>query len=83
MQTLPHAPRCTTRSRVRAAYEGTAHCNDRLGSMELIEKERRRLLQSAARAFGLSGVALAAFCLALPGIIASFMAAAKVGTRAT
>lgn len=37
--------------------------------MELIEKERRRLLQSAARAFGLSGVALAAFCLALPGIV--------------
>ncbi len=37
--------------------------------MELIEKERRRLLQSAARAFGLSGVVLAAFCLALPGIV--------------
>jgi signal transduction histidine kinase len=37
--------------------------------MELIEKERRRLLQSAARAFGLSGVVLAAFCLSLPGIV--------------
>lgn len=37
--------------------------------MELIEKERRRLLQSAARAFGLSGVVLAAFCLALPGVV--------------
>jgi len=37
--------------------------------MELIEKERRRLLQSAARAFGLSGVVLAALCLALPGIV--------------
>jgi len=37
--------------------------------MELIEKERRRLLQSAARTFGLSGVVLAAFCLALPGVV--------------
>ncbi|WP_439563655.1 sensor histidine kinase [Microcella sp.] len=37
--------------------------------MDLIEKERRRLLQSAARAFGLSGVVLAAFCLSLPGIV--------------
>ena len=37
--------------------------------MELIEKERRRLLQSATRAFGLSGVVLTALCLALPGIV--------------
>ncbi len=37
--------------------------------MELIEKDRRRLLQRAARAFGLSGVALTAFCLALPGVV--------------
>ena len=39
--------------------------------MELIEKERRRLLQSATRAFGLSGVVLTALCLALPGIVDS------------
>lgn len=37
--------------------------------MELIEKERRRLLQSAARAFGLTGVVLSAICLALPGVV--------------
>lgn len=37
--------------------------------MELIEKERRRLLQSATRAFGLSGVVLTALCLSLPGIV--------------
>ncbi len=35
----------------------------------MIEKERQRLLRSAARAFGLSGVILSAFCLALPGVI--------------
>ncbi len=35
----------------------------------MIEKERQRLLRSAARAFGLSGVVLSAFCLALPGVI--------------
>jgi signal transduction histidine kinase len=35
----------------------------------VIEKERQRLLRSAARAFGLSGVILSAFCLALPGVI--------------
>ncbi len=37
--------------------------------MELIEKDRRRLLRRAARAFGLSGVTVAAFCLALPGVV--------------
>jgi len=37
--------------------------------MELIEKERRRLLQSAARAFGLSGVLIAGICLSLPGVV--------------
>ncbi|MDX2025788.1 MAG: histidine kinase, partial [Microcella sp.] len=37
--------------------------------MELIEKERRRLLQSAARAFGLTGVLISALCLALPGVV--------------
>lgn len=37
--------------------------------MELIERERRRLLRSAARAFGLSGVVLAAICLSLPGVV--------------
>ncbi|UYN83911.1 MAG: histidine kinase [Microcella sp.] len=37
--------------------------------MELIERERQRLLRSAARAFGLSGVVLAAICLSLPGVV--------------
>lgn len=41
----------------------------RLGRMDLIEKERHRLLQSATRALGLSGVMLAALCLALPGVV--------------
>lgn len=35
----------------------------------MIEKERQRLLRSAARAFGLSGVILSAVCLALPGVV--------------
>ena len=35
----------------------------------MIEKERRALLQRAARAFGLAGVLLSAFCLSLPGIV--------------
>lgn len=35
----------------------------------MIEKERRALLQRAARAFGLAGVILSAFCLSLPGIV--------------
>ena len=35
----------------------------------MIEKERQRLLRSAARALGLSGVILSAFCLALPGVV--------------
>jgi signal transduction histidine kinase len=39
--------------------------------VELIEKERRRLLQSAARAFGLAGVLLAAVCLSMPGVVDS------------
>lgn len=43
----------------------------RLGRVDLIEKERRRLLQSAARALGLSGVALSAICLSLPGVVDS------------
>lgn len=37
--------------------------------MDLIAKERRTLLQHAARAFGLGGIALSALCLALPGIV--------------
>jgi len=37
--------------------------------VELIERERQRLLRSAARAFGLSGVVLAAICLSLPGVV--------------
>ena len=37
--------------------------------MELIERERQRLLRSAARAFGVSGVVLAAICLSLPGVV--------------
>jgi signal transduction histidine kinase len=37
--------------------------------MDLVEKGRRRLLRLATRALGLSGVALAALCLALPGVI--------------
>ncbi|MBX9471214.1 sensor histidine kinase [Microcella sp.] len=35
----------------------------------MIEKERQRLLRSAARALGLSGVILSAVCLALPGVV--------------
>ncbi len=35
----------------------------------MIEKERQRLLRSAARALGLSGVVLSAVCLALPGVV--------------
>ena len=35
----------------------------------MIEKERQRLLRSAARALGLSGVLLSAVCLALPGVV--------------
>ena len=35
----------------------------------MIEKERQRLLRSAARALGLSGVILSAICLALPGVV--------------
>ena len=38
-------------------------------AVELIERERQRLLRSAARAFGLSGVVLAAICLSLPGVV--------------
>lgn len=37
--------------------------------MELIERDRRRLLQRAARAFGLAGVILSGLCLSLPGIV--------------
>ncbi len=37
--------------------------------MDLIAKERRALLQRAARAFGLGGVILSAVCLSLPGIV--------------
>ncbi len=37
--------------------------------MTLIEKERQRLLRSATRAFGLTGVVIAAICLALPGVV--------------
>lgn len=37
--------------------------------MELIERDRQRLLRSAARAIGLSGVVLAAICLSLPGVV--------------
>ena len=37
--------------------------------MDLIAKERRALLQRAARAFGLAGVALTAICVSLPGIV--------------
>ena len=35
----------------------------------MIEKERRRLLRAAARAFGLAGVSITAVCLALPGVV--------------
>ena len=35
----------------------------------MIEKERQRLLRSAARALGLSGVILSAVCLTLPGVV--------------
>ncbi|MGY6497210.1 MAG: sensor histidine kinase [Microcella sp.] len=35
----------------------------------MIERERRSLLQRAARAIGLAGLAVSAFCLALPGIV--------------
>jgi len=35
----------------------------------MIERERRLLLQRAARAFGLCGVLLAALCLSLPGVV--------------
>ncbi len=37
--------------------------------MDLIDKERRALLQHAARALGLVGVVIAAFCLSLPGVV--------------
>lgn len=37
--------------------------------MELIDKERQRLLRSATRAYGLSGVVISAICLALPGVV--------------
>lgn len=37
--------------------------------MDLIAKERRALLQRAARAFGLAGVVLTALCVSLPGIV--------------
>ncbi len=37
--------------------------------MDLIAKERRALLQRAARAFGLAGVAVTAICVSLPGIV--------------
>ena len=37
--------------------------------MDLIEKERRALLQRAARALGLVGVSIGALCLALPGVV--------------
>lgn len=35
----------------------------------MIERERRSLLQRAARAIGLAGLAIAAVCLSLPGIV--------------
>lgn len=35
----------------------------------MIERERRSLLQRAARAIGLAGLIIAAFCLSLPGIV--------------
>lgn len=35
----------------------------------MIERERRSLLQRAARAIGLAGLAIAAACLSLPGIV--------------
>lgn len=37
--------------------------------MELIDKERQRLLRSATRAYGVSGVVIAGICLALPGVV--------------
>ena len=35
----------------------------------MIERERKLLLQRAARAFGLCGVLLAGLCLSLPGVV--------------
>lgn len=37
--------------------------------MDLIDKERRALLQHAARALGLAGVVISAVCLSLPGVV--------------
>ncbi len=35
----------------------------------MIQKERQRLLQRAARGFGISGAALSAVCVSLPGVV--------------
>jgi signal transduction histidine kinase len=42
---------------------------ERGGGESVIERERKLLLQRAARAFGLCGVLLAGLCLSLPGVV--------------